>query len=126
KFIGVNGKFLIQLQPRVNIWERAGAEQFVREMRSVDPDVTGSPVITYEAIVLMERAYVQGTAYAFILVTGLTLWMLRRIRETLLALLPLVLGLLWTIGLMRLFDLQFTLANVWGLPLIIGTSLEFG
>ena len=126
KFIGVSGQFLLQIHPRVNIWERAGAEQFVRELRSVDPDVTGSPVITYEAIRLMERAYVQGTAYAFILVTGLTLWMLRRIRETLLALLPLVLGLLWTIGLMRLFDLQFTLANVWGLPLIIGTSLEFG
>jgi predicted RND superfamily exporter protein len=37
-----------------------------------------------------------------------------------------VLGLVWTIGLMRLFGLQFTLANVWGLPLIIGTSAEFG
>jgi len=126
KFIGVSGQFLIQIHPRVNIWERAGAEQFVRELRSVDPDVTGSPVISYEAIRLMERAYVQGTAYAFILATGLTLWMLRRVRETLLALLPLALGLLWTIGLMRLFDLQFTLANVWGLPLIIGTALEFG
>jgi hypothetical protein len=126
KFIGANGKFLIQLQPRVNIWERAGAEQFVREIRSVDPDVTGSPVITYEAIRLMERAYVQGTLYAFILVAGLTFWMLRRVWESLLALMPLAVGLLWTFGLMRLFDLQFTLANVWGLPLIIGSSLEFG
>jgi predicted RND superfamily exporter protein len=27
---------------------------------------------------------------------------------------------------MRIFDLQFTMANVWGLPLIIGTSAEFG
>ena len=126
KFIGHTGQFLIQLHPRVNIWERAGAEQFVSELRSVDPDVTGSPVITYEAIRLMERGYVQGTLYAFVLVTALTFWMLRRVRESLLALLPLVLGLLWTIGLMKLFDQQFTLANVWGLPLIIGTSLEFG
>jgi uncharacterized protein len=126
KFIGITGQFLIQIHPRVNIWERAGAEQFVRELRSVDPDVTGSPVISYEAIRLMERGYVQGTLYAFILVTALTFWMLRRVRETLLALLPLALGLLWTVGLMKLFDQQFTLANVWGLPLIIGTSLEFG
>src|SRR4029450_2500582 len=35
------------------------------------------------------------------------------------------LGLVWTVGLMGLFDLQFNLANVWGLPLIIGTSAEF-
>ena len=126
KFIGASGHFLIQVHPKVDIWERAGAEQFVRELRSVDPNVTGPPVITYEAIRLMERAYVQGTVYAFILVGGLTFWMIRRVRETLLALLPLVLGLVWTIGLMRLFGLQFTLANVWGLPLIIGTSAEFG
>jgi predicted RND superfamily exporter protein len=52
--------------------------------------------------------------------------MIRRWRETLLALLPLVLGLLWTIGLMKVFGLRFNLANIWGLPLIIGTSAEFG
>jgi hopanoid biosynthesis associated RND transporter like protein HpnN len=126
KFIGASGKFLIQIHPKVDIWEREGAEQFVRELRTVDPDVTGSPVITYEAIRLMERAYLQGTVYAFVLVGALTFWMLRRVRETLLSLLPLVIGLVWTIGLMWLFDLKFNLANVWGLPLIIGTSAEFG
>jgi hypothetical protein len=126
KFIGHSGRLLIQVHPKVDIWERAGAEQFVRELRSVDPDVTGPPVITYEAIRLMERAYLQGTAYAFVVAGALTYWMIRRTRESLLALLPLVLGLVWTIGLMRLFGLSFTMANVWGLPLIIGTSAEFG
>jgi hopanoid biosynthesis associated RND transporter like protein HpnN len=126
KFIGASGKFLIQIHPKVDIWEREGAAQFVRELRTVDADVTGSPVITYEAIRLMERAYLQGTVYAFVLVGALTFWMLRRVRETLLSLLPLIIGLIWTIGLMWLFDLKFTLANVWGLPLIIGTSAEFG
>ncbi|OGK82242.1 MAG: hypothetical protein A2X52_18965 [Candidatus Rokubacteria bacterium GWC2_70_16] len=126
KFVGNSGRFLLQVHPKVDIWERAGAEQFVTELRSVDPDVTGAPIITYEAIRLMERAYVQGTVYAFILVGGLTFWMIRRVRLTLLALLPLGLGLLWTIGLMWVFELKFTMANVWGLPLIIGTSAEFG
>jgi len=40
--------------------------------------------------------------------------------------LPLTLGLLWTLGLMRAFGVPFNLANIWGLPLIIGTSAEFG
>jgi uncharacterized protein len=126
KFIGKRGDFLLQIHPKVDIWERAGARQFVRELRSVDPDVTGAPVITYEAIGYMERAYFQGTAYAFLLVGLLSALMIRRAKETLLALLPLVLGLLWTIGLMRVFHLEFTMANVWGLPLIIGASAEFG
>jgi hypothetical protein len=126
KFVGSNGEFLLQIQPKVDIWEREGARQFVTELRSVDPAVTGSPVITYEATRLMERGYLQGTVYAFILVGGLTLLMIRRLKESALALLPLVLGLLWTIGLMHLFRLQFNLANVWGLPLMIGISAEFG
>ena len=37
-----------------------------------------------------------------------------------------MIGLLWTFGLMWVFGLKFTLANVWGLPLIIGTAAEFG
>ena len=126
KFIGASGHFLLQVHPKVDIWEREGAERFVRELRTVAPDVTGAPVITFEAIRLMERAYLQGTAYAFVLVSVLIFLMLRRFRETGLALLPLVIGLLWTIGLMWVFGLKFTLANVWGLPLIIGTAAEFG
>jgi uncharacterized protein len=126
KFIGANGHFLLQVHPKVDIWERQGARQFVRELRSVDPDVTGAPIITFEATRLMERAYRQGTAYAFILVGLLTFLMIHRLRESLLAILPLVLGLLWTIGLMHVFGIKFNLANVWGLPLIIGTSAEFG
>jgi uncharacterized protein len=126
KFIGAKGDFLLQIHPKVDIWEREGARQFVTELRSVDPDVTGSPIITYEAMRLMERGYRQGTAYAFILVAGLTLLMIRRLKESALALLPLALGLLWTIGVMHLFGLKFNLANVWGLPLIIGISAEFG
>jgi hopanoid biosynthesis associated RND transporter like protein HpnN len=126
KFIGESGRFLIQVHPKVDIWEKAGAAQFVRELRTVDPDVTGPPVITYEATVLMERAYLTGTAYAFILVGGLSFFMIRRARESVLALVPMVLGLLWTLGLMQVFGIKFNLANIWGLPLIIGTAAEFG
>jgi predicted RND superfamily exporter protein len=126
KFIGKRGNFLLQIHPRVDIWEREGARTFVRELRSVDPDVTGAPIITYEAIGYMERAYYQGTIYAFLVVGILSFLMIRRVKETLLALLPLVLALLWTMGLMRVFGIQFNMANVWGLPLIIGASAEFG
>ena len=47
-------------------------------------------------------------------------------RGTALALVPLALGVLWTLGFMRVLGLQFNLANVWALPLIIGTAAEFG
>jgi hypothetical protein len=126
KFVSASGRFLIHIHPRVNIWDRAGAERFVSDLRSVDPGVTGSSLITFEAIRLMERGYRQATVYAFLLV-GLLSWLiLRRVREALLALLPLALGTLWTVGLMYVFDLPFNLANVFGVPLILGAAAEFG
>jgi hopanoid biosynthesis associated RND transporter like protein HpnN len=126
KFISDRGRFLLQIHPAVNIWDRDGAARFVADLRSVDPQVTGTPIITHEAILLMERAYKQGTLYAIVLVSALTFAMLRRVRETALALLPLALGLVWTIGLMYVFDLKFNLGNVFGLPLIIGAAVEYG
>jgi hypothetical protein len=126
KFISDQGRFLLQIHPAVDIWDRDGAGRFVADLRAVDPQVTGTPIITHEAILLMERAYKQGTVYAIVLVSGLTFLMLRRVRETLLALLPLGLGLVWTIGLMYVFDLKFNLGNVFGLPLILGAAAEYG
>ena len=126
KFISEGGRFLLQIHPAVNIWDRDGAARFVADLRTVDPDVTGTPIITHEAILLMERAYKQGTLYAIVLVTGFTAVMLRRLRETLLALLPLALGLLWTFALMYVFRLKFNLGNVFGLPLILGAAAEYG
>jgi hopanoid biosynthesis associated RND transporter like protein HpnN len=126
KFVGTGDRFLLQIHPRIDIWDRDGAEQFTRELRSVDRHVTGTPIITFEAIGLMERGYRQGAVYAFALVVALSFLLIRRVRETALALLPLGLGTLWTVGLMHVFDLPFNLANVFGLPLIIGAASEFG
>src|SRR5207237_1231642 len=75
---------------------------------------------------LMERAYQQGTIYAILLVSLVTALTLRRIRETVLALLPLGLGLMWAFGLMYFFGLKFNMGNVFGLPLILGAAAEYG
>src|SRR5215470_741252 len=126
KFISDRGDFLLQVHPAVDIWDRDGAARFVNDLRTVDGDVTGTPVITYEVIRLMERAYKQGTVYAIVLVSALTFLMLRGIRETLLALSPLALGMTWTAALMWLVDIKLNFGNVFGIPLILGTASEFG
>src|SRR5207249_7591031 len=95
RFVGRSGRFLLQIQPKVDIWDRAGAEQFVDELRTVDPDVTGTPVIGFETIRYMERAYKLGTLYAFLLVGVLSALTIRRARETALAMITLGLGTLW-------------------------------
>ncbi len=126
RFVGRSGRFLLEMHPRVDTRDREGAERFVAELRSVDPEVTGIPIIAFEATRYMEKAYKQGTVYAFVLVGLLGALTIHRRRETVRALLPLALGTLWTVGLMSVFRLPFNLGNVFGLPLIIGAGAEFG
>jgi hypothetical protein len=126
KFVGGSGRLLMFIYPSIDTWHRDGARAFVRQLRSVDPAVTGSPVIGYEASRLMEAAYFNGTLYAGLLVALVAAWMLRRPRDIGLALVPMALGTLWTVGVMWAIDLPFNLANVWGLPLLIGASAEYG
>ena len=126
KFLGASGRMLMQVYPSIDTWQREGAQEFVRQVRTVDPGVTGSPIIGYEASRLMEAAYLFGTLYAAVLVTMLSLLALRRPLDALLALSPVVLAVAWTVGFMHVFGLSFNLANVWGLPLIIGSAAEFG
>jgi uncharacterized protein len=126
RYVGRDGRLMIRIHPAVDIWEAASAARFVGDLRSVDPAVTGPPVTAFESIRLIRRGYFEGTLYALALVAVISGTVLRSVRAAVLTLVPLVLGLLWTLGLMRLFDLQFTLANVWAVPLITGTAAEYG
>jgi predicted RND superfamily exporter protein len=100
--------------------------RFVEELRTIDPDVTGQPVVAYESLRLIEKAYREGMAYAVALVAGISALMIRRVRATALAMVPLLLGTLWTVAIMQLAGLKFNLVNVWALPLIIGSAAEYG
>jgi hopanoid biosynthesis associated RND transporter like protein HpnN len=126
KFIGKSGQLLLQVYSRLDLWERPSQARFVEELRTVDPDVTGQPVVAYESTRLVERTFRLGLAYAFALVAGIAALMIRRVRETVLAMVPLILGTLWTVGIMHLAGLTFNLVNVWALPLIIGSAAEYG
>jgi len=126
KFIGKSGHLLLQIYSRLDVWDHPSQARFVEELRTVDPDITGQPVVAYESLRLIEKAYREGMAYAVALVAGISALMIRRVRATALAMVPLMLGTLWTVAIMQLAGLKFNLVNVWALPLIIGSAAEYG
>lgn len=126
KFVGKSGHLLLQVYSRLDPFDRPSQARFVEELRTVDPDVTGQPVVAYESMRLIERSFRLGLAYALVLVAGLAALMIRRVRETVLAMVPLILGTLWTVAIMQVAGLKFNLVNVWALPLIIGSAAEYG
>jgi len=126
RFIGKSGQLLIQVYSAIDLADRANQKRFVGEVRTVDPDVTGQPVVAYEAMRIIENVFRTGLVYALLLVTAIAGLMIRRVRETFLALVPLILGTLWTVAVMQVTGVTFNLVNVWALPLIIGSAAEYG
>ena len=64
RFVSPEGKWLIQIYPRDHIWEIEPLEEFVKEVRSVDPDVTGTPLQNYEAAQQIKVSYKTASIYA--------------------------------------------------------------
>jgi hopanoid biosynthesis associated RND transporter like protein HpnN len=126
RYIGAHGRYRIIAYPAENVWEFQALTRFVTDVRAVDPDVLGTPVMNFEFIRGIKEAYEQAGLYAFLGTVLLILLAFRAVRPALLALTPLAVGSLWTLGLMGLLQLTFNVANLIVLPLIMAPAVEGG
>jgi hopanoid biosynthesis associated RND transporter like protein HpnN len=123
RFISSSGKFLLQIYPRGDVWQRSTQEQFVRELRSVDPEVTGSPVQIYEYTSLVKKSFEKAGAYAGGVIAIMVFLHFRRLGSVLLAFLPVVLGFCWMLGLITFLGISFNPVNIMSLTLVIGIGV---
>ncbi|MBA4150416.1 MAG: MMPL family transporter [Verrucomicrobia bacterium] len=133
RFIGVNAKYLLQVYPKDDIWQRENQEEFIFELRdALDPKDTGTPIITgtpvqlYEYTTLLKDSYQQAAWYALGAIAILVLIHFRSVTCVFLALVPVGLGMLFLAGLMGFFGIPFNPANIMTLPLVIGIGVTNG
>src|SRR5207302_1679043 len=87
RFISPQGKWLLQVYPKSQIWDIKPLEKFIADVRSVDPEATGTPLQTYEASKAIKHSYETAGLYALVAVTLMLLIDFRNLRDCLLALL---------------------------------------
>jgi hopanoid biosynthesis associated RND transporter like protein HpnN len=126
RFVGQSGRYLLQIYARHNIWERQPMEAFVTQLQAIDADVTGAPIVAFYSIHQMQQGYLRGGFYALVVIAGITLLDFRRLKPTLLTLLPLGLGALWIAPWMGLLGVQFNMANLVVFPLFMGMAIDCG
>lgn len=126
RFVGAGHQYLIRVFPTQDIWEPAALGRFVHDLRSVDPNAIGDPVTLYVFTRAFRNASIRAAIYSAVFISLLLLVTFRRILYALLVMTPLFMGTAWTIGLMRLFGVDFNLANSIFLPLIVGAGVEYG
>lgn len=126
RFVGKTGKHLVQVYPKHDVWSREEQATFVRELRTVDPKVTGTPVQLYEYTSLLKNSYVEAAWWALGAIAILVCIHFRSLGPVLLSLLPVAIGTLWMVGFMGWTGIPFNPANIMTLPLVIGIGVTNG
>ncbi len=128
RFIGRSGKtMLISIYPRKNIWEDAKyLFQFTNDLEIISPKTTGLPPIYVELLHLMAQDGIKATWFAIVAVFILLALDFRNIFYTIAAMIPMVFGAIWMVGVMKISGLQLTMLNIMAIPLIIGIGIDDG
>lgn len=67
RFVGIqSGRWLLRVYPKHEIWDIEPLEQFIRDIRSVDPDADRYPIRAYEASRQIRGSYETVAIYALL------------------------------------------------------------
>ena len=126
RYISQKGKFVAHIFPSVDVWDQDERKKYLNDLRSVDPDVTGTAVHMFESTRLMTEGYVNGGIYAMTAIIIYVSFLFRNLRTVFFVLLPVMAGSIWTVGIMELIGLKLNMANLVILPLILGIGVVNG
>lgn len=126
RFVGKTGRYLMRIYCKGDIWDPVAMREFIDDIRKVDPGATGNPVLVYEGSLQMRRSFDQATRYSLATILPVVFLSFFNVRLTLLALIPLFLGMLQMYGLMGLLGIPRNPANLIALPLMLGLGVDNG
>ncbi len=126
RYLTADGRLLAFLQPAGDVFEPAFLESYVAASRRVSPEATGFPVVFQRMAGRITDGFRQAVVGGGLLVLLVLYLDTRSLRDTLLAALPLGMGVLWMLGAMRLLGLTYNFANLVAVPLVIGVGIDNG
>jgi len=127
RYVSKDGShFLMAFYSRKNVWEGLYTTPFLSTILRYVPNGTGSPVIMKEMIDAIGSEGVKAFLISLIAILVLLLIDFKSIKTTLISLIPLLMSAIWLFGLMGLFDIEFTIINVIGFPLLVGIGIDDG
>ena len=126
RWVGKEGTYRMEVYPKNDLRNINALEEFVNEVRSIAPEVTGLPVIYLDGGNEVAGAFKQAFVSALLVILLILAIVLRNIWDILLVILPLSLAALCLVGFTVILGLPFNYANVLALPLIFGLGADSG
>lgn len=128
---GEVGRF-VTIYPAVGLSDGRNSIAFKNEIASVQtPDgnefyAASTSIAAAEMLELMQTESPYMVVATFVMIFLLVLMAFRSLRWSIIAMIPLLVGLGWTFGIMILFDINFNFYNLVVLPAILGIGNDNG
>jgi hopanoid biosynthesis associated RND transporter like protein HpnN len=126
RYVGRSGKWLLRVFAKDCLWDFEPLEHFTRQIRTVDPEATGRPFGTVEGLRAMKDGLERAGLFALLVIAAVLFLDFRSPRHTLIALTPLAMGVILTLGVLGLFGVPLNPANMIAFPLILGVGVDNG
>lgn len=125
RYLTASGQARVEIFPKADLTSNQAMRVFVQSVLKVEPSAVGTPVMLVEGGEAVLGAFQEATYIALGSISILLLLALRRYRDVLLIMIPLLLAALYTVAAMSLLGLSFNLGNIIVLPLLIGLGVAF-
>ncbi len=123
---GGEALYALYLYPTADTWVRENSRAFNEAVLAIDPQATGVTIQIHDSGTLIAAGFAASVVYALVAIFALLLIDLRRPLALLIALLPLLASLSVLLAVMTMTNLSFNFANFFGVPILIGTTVDAG
>jgi hypothetical protein len=120
-----DGVARVQVVPRASVRGSTMVEKFVASVQAVAPEATGPAVVMVESAHTIVSAFRAAALLALVAIAAVLGFVLRRVLDAALVLVPLLLSALLTVVVAVLLPLPLNFANIIALPLLLGVGVSF-
>ena len=124
-WVAPDGRWRVQISAKPGATGAAGLRRFVDQVRDVIPEAGGSAVAIVSTADTIIRAFTRAAIGAVVAILVILSVALRRVRDVLLVLTPLILSSLLTLLVAVVVSMTLNFANIIALPLLLGVGVSF-
>jgi uncharacterized membrane protein YdfJ with MMPL/SSD domain len=120
-----DGQYLTEVYPKGNPRDYKTLISFTNAVRKIAPDAAGSPISIQESGHTVTNAFIHAGCYAVLAIAFLSFLILRRIKDVILMLTPLILAGILTLATISIVGLPLNFANIIALPLLLSLGVSY-
>jgi uncharacterized protein len=125
EWVATDGTARVSVFPKTAATDDKSLKRFSKAVLSLAPNATGAPITIEESGKTIVHAFVQAGIWSFLVITLLLFLVLKRPRDVLMTIIPLLLTALLTLATCVVLGIQLNFANIIALPLLFGIGVAF-